>query len=133
MRRGVGRFLLSAPLALCLVCCLASVAAAQKGNQPKRISFGKGRTTAVLKGSVSHERSDTYILTARAGQQMTVHAASRGQLVIFSLTAPGGPIEDGLEVRDWSGTLPDAGDYLIGVWNKNKRGFVPYTLEVTIR
>jgi hypothetical protein len=65
---------------------------------------------------------------------MTVHVTARGGAAIFSITAPGGPIDDALEVKDWTGELPYTGNYLIAVWNKKKRGAaIPYTLELTIR
>lgn len=114
--------------------CLASKASAQVGGQPTPVRFEKGRTTAVLKGKADNEHGFTYILAAKAGQSMTVHVTSTAGVAIFSVTAPSGAVEGALEVKDWSGQLPDTGQYLIAVWNRKKKGrAIPYTLEITIR
>jgi hypothetical protein len=116
------------------VCCLAARASAQVGGQPTVVKFEKGRTTAVLKGKADNAHGFTYILAAKAGQTMTVHVTSTAGEAIFSLTAPSGAVEGALEVKDWTGQLPDTGSYLVAVWNKRKRGrAIPYTLEITIR
>jgi hypothetical protein len=121
-------------LAAVAVCCLAAKASAQVGGQPTVVKFEKGRTTAVLKGKADNAHGFTYILAAKAGQTMTVHVTSTAGEAIFSLTAPSGAVEGALEVKDWSGQLPDTGSYLVAVWNKRKRGrAIPYTLEITIR
>lgn len=134
MERRVRKVAASFALAAVAVCCLAANASAQVGGQPKVVKFEKGRTTAVLKGTADYAHGSTYILAARAGQTMTVHVTSSAGAAIFSITAPGGAVEGALEVKDWSGTLPDTGNYLIAVWNRKKGGrAIPYTLEITIR
>jgi hypothetical protein len=121
-------------LAAVAVFCLAARTSAQVGGQPTVVKFEKGRTTAVLKGKADNERGFTYVLTAKAGQTMTAHVTSSAGVAIFSVTAPSGAVEGALEVKDWTGQLPDTGQYLIAVWNKRKRGrAIPYTLEITIR
>lgn len=126
---------LSAQLACAalLTFCFAAAARAQSGGRPVAVRFERGRTTAVLKGSADYSNGKTYVLTARKGQTMTLHVTSRANTAIFSLTAPGGAVEGALEVRDWTGELPDTGQYLVAVWNTRKRGAVPYTLEITVR
>jgi hypothetical protein len=121
--------------AFVVICCLALNASAQTGSQPTPVRFEMGRTTAILKGRADNAHGFTYILAAKKGQTMTVHlTAPGGGAAIFSITAPGGPIEDALEVKDWNGELPDTGNYLIAVWNKKKRGAaIAYTIELTIR
>jgi len=109
-------------------------ASAQVGRQPKVVQFEKGRTTAVLKGTADNAHGYTYMLVAKAGQTMTVHVTSSAGAAIFSITAPSGAVEGALEVKDWSGALPDTGQYLIAVWNKRKGGrAIPFTIEITIR
>ena len=121
-------------LAAFAVCCLAVNASAQTGGQPKPVQFGKGRTTAVLKGTADNAHGYTYTLAAKAGQTMSVHVTSGAGAAIFSITAPSGAVEGATEVKDWSGTLPDTGNYLIAVWNKRKGGrAIPFTIELTIR
>ncbi|HZT58204.1 MAG TPA: hypothetical protein VFA21_06195 [Pyrinomonadaceae bacterium] len=126
-------------LAAALACCAAVFlsapgASAQGGGQPKVVTFEKGRTTAVLKGTADNAHGYTYALAAKAGQTMTVHVTSSAGAAIFSVTAPSGAVEGALEVKDWSGPLPDTGTYLIAVWNKRKGGrAIPFTIEITIR
>src|SRR5438874_103222 len=121
-------------LAAFTACCLAVAASAQVGGRPTPVRFEKGRTTAVLQGTADKANGFTYILAAKAGQTMTVHVTSSAGVAIFSVTAPSGAVEGALEVKDWTGQLPDTGNYLIAVWNKRKRGrAIPYTLEITIR
>jgi hypothetical protein len=133
MRRS-RRLAASFALAAVAVCCLAAKAPAQVGGQPTVVKFEKGRTTAVLKGKADNAHGFTYILAAKAGQTMTVHVTSTDGAAIFSITAPSRAVEGALEVKDWSGQLPDTGNYLIAVWNRRKGGrAIPYTLEITIR
>jgi hypothetical protein len=126
---------LTAALACCAAVFLfAPDASAQVGGQPKVVKFEEGRTTAVLKGTADNAHGYTCTLAAKAGQTMTVHVTSSAGQAIFSITAPSGAVEGALEVKDWSGTLPDTGAYLIAVWNKRKGGrAIPFTIEITIR
>ncbi|MDT5296367.1 MAG: hypothetical protein QOJ76_3247 [Acidobacteriota bacterium] len=134
MQKRARKIAMSFVGAVVVACCLALNASAQTGGQPKPVRFEKGRTTAILKGTADNAHGFTYILAAKKGQTMTVHVTARGGAAIFSVTAPGGPIDDALEVKDWTGELPDTGNYLIAVWNRKKRGAaIPYTLELTIR
>jgi hypothetical protein len=134
MKRSALSIAASLAFAVVITCGLAQTASAQVGAQPTPVRFGKGRTTAILKGKADNAHGFTYTLAAKKGQTMTVHVTANGGAAIFSITGPGGPVEDALEVKDWEGVLPDTGNYLIAVWNKRKRGpAIPYTLELTIR
>ena len=94
-----------------------------------RIRFARGRTTAVLRGSVLGGNTNPYILRASAGQTMSVHLSSRGG-ARFELYAYRGPTL-AESTTDWEGELPLSTDYLIVVTTANRRA--DYTLEVTIR
>jgi hypothetical protein len=126
-----------AAAAVLLVCAtFAALAQNESGTvTERRIRFEKGRTTAVVKGAIAYAHSDVYTLGARKGQTMTLHVASRNPDVVFSVSAPSSsPVEGAFTVRDWSGELPESGDYTITVVNNRERsGATPYTLEVTIR
>jgi hypothetical protein len=106
--------------------------AAQKGLT-KRVRFTRGRTTAVLKNSVMRGTVDRYLLGARKGQQIIVHITSVENNAVFDIYTPqGGTLAgEGEDSTDWSGTLPQDGDYIIEVGGT--RGNATYTLEVTIR
>lgn len=111
--------------ALIVILFLSSTALPQT-----RVRFGRGRTTAVLRGSVMAGNTNPYILGARAGQTMSVHLASRGNSARFELYAYRGQVlaED---TTDWEGELPVSNDYVIAVTTANRRA--DYALEVTIR
>lgn len=105
--------------------------------QCSRISFARGRTTAVLSGKVGATKGTCYKLHAREGQHMTVHLTSPSKRVRFSI----GPdeydadmIEGAKDVTDWEGDLSSnsgSGNFLIFV--DAPRAGATFTLEVTIR
>ncbi len=96
---------------------------------PKTVRFARGRTTAVIKDTVRLCTSHEYTLRARAGQTMTVHLAT-GRKTSFTLQGPSGTVEGADGVKDWSGELPEGGDYTINIGTD---ATAAYTLEVTIR
>jgi hypothetical protein len=100
------------------------------GDKPQRVKFARGRTTAVLKGRVKDGNTKLYVLGASQGQTMSVHVTSKGKGVQFTLSSAQDIISDPTD--DWSGDLPDNGDYTIAVFSSKSQA-QPYTLEVTIR
>ena len=96
---------------------------------PKQIKFARGRTTAVIKDTVRLCTSHEYTLRARSGQTMSIHLAT-GKRTSFTLQSPSGTIEDADGVKDWSGELPETGDYTVVIGTD---ATAAYTLEVTIR
>lgn len=122
------------PLLLTVLCAVAIVSVqAQKGSSVvRRVSFPRGRTTAILRGAVRRGISHDYLLRASAGQTMTVHLTG-GRDVSFSIITPTGEAVADL-VTDWSGELPESGDYRINVLPPTSNSTpAQYTLEVTIR
>lgn len=118
-----------------ILALIVTVAAfAQHGTSiVTRIKFARGRTTTVEKGSVHRGMSHDYLLKAGAGQTMTVHLAASGG-VCFDLYTPG--LNDQLAScsKDWSGDLPNSGDYRINVLpDTTTERNISYTLEVTVR
>jgi hypothetical protein len=112
----------------------ASAAAAQcRGTDriiPKQIRFQRGRTTAVIKDTVRLCTGHEYRLRARAGQTMTVHLAT-GNRTSFTINTPAGDTPEGADgVKDWSGELSEAGEYIVNIGTD---ATAAYTLEVTIR
>jgi hypothetical protein len=106
---------------------------AQRGTSVvSRVRFPRGRTTAILRGTVRRGLSHDYLLGAREGQAMSVHLTADGG-ASFSILSPGGnALCDFLS--DWSGELPESGDYRINVLPPTNNSYpAHYTLEVTIR
>lgn len=121
-------------LTTCLgILVLTTFVVAQRGTSVvRRISFARGRTTAVLQGTIRRGVGHDYLLRARAGQGMAVHLASSGE-VGFEIITPSGQYLSGY-AGDWSGYLPEYGDYRINVLPPTETSTpVRYTLEVTVR
>ncbi len=95
----------------------------------KPLRFRRGRTTAVLKDTVRLCTSHEYRLRANAGQRMSVHLAA-GRRTSFTLQSPSGTVEGADGVNDWSGELPESGEYVIIIGTD---ATAAYTLEITIR
>ncbi len=95
----------------------------------RQVKFGRGRTTAVIKDTVRLCTSHEWVLRARGGQTMTVHLAA-GRRTSFTLQGPSGTVEGADGAKDWSGELPENGDYNIIIGTD---ATAAYTLEVTIR
>ena len=120
-------------LAVFVVMIEAGVVAQRGTSIVTRITFARGRTTAVGRGSVHRGMSHDYLLKAGAGQTMSVHLVARGG-VCFDLYTPG--LADSLAQcsKDWSGELPRSGDYRINVLpDTTTERSIAYTLEVTVR
>lgn len=116
-----------------LVLAAAIAVQAQRGTSVvRRVNFPRGRTTSIQRGTLRRGVSHDYLLRARAGQTMSVHLASNGD-VSFSILSPGGSSLADF-VSDWSGELPESGDYRINVLPPTRTSNpAQYTLEVTIR
>ena len=97
----------------------------------RRIRFGRGRTTAVLKGAIVRGTDERYRLRASARQTLTVHITSVENNAVFEIFAPRSGRSLAGVGNDWSGELPRSGDYTIVV--SSERGNADYTLEVTVR
>ena len=95
----------------------------------RQVSFARGRTTAVIKNTVRLCTSHEWVLRARGGQTMTVHLVA-GRKTSFTVQSPSGTVEGADGVKDWSGVLPENGDYVIIIGTD---ATAAYTLEVTIR
>ena len=95
----------------------------------RQVNFARGRTTAVIKNTVKLCTSHEWVLRARQGQTMSVHLAT-GKKTSFTVQSTSGAIEDADGVKDWSGELPETGEYTIVVGTD---ATAAYTLEVTIR
>ncbi|HJQ32747.1 MAG TPA: hypothetical protein VJ866_11225 [Pyrinomonadaceae bacterium] len=122
---SAGTFMKAAPSEPAAVQCRTT-----DRNIPKQVRFARGRTTAVIKDTVRLCTAHEYYLRAKGGQSMTVHLAT-GSRTSFSVYAPTGDIIEGADgVKDWEGSLPETGQYIIHIGTD---ATAAYTLEVTIR
>lgn len=100
---------------------------------PQRISFAPGAISATLLGDVAAHVSDDYILSAAAGQTMTVVIDSPNNNVLLTIVgADGIPLTNGLMsgATNWQGELPATQDYTIRAIGTEAPA--SYTLTVTI-
>ncbi len=126
---------------LIVTCFVAVVLPRQRfpANYPvksKRVKFQRGRTTAVIRGVARTPGIYENVVTAKAGQNMTVHLTSSNDGVEFTVFGPNGSDPEGaLGVDDRTGILEASGDYKITlINNRSRKGRNPsFTLEVNIR
>ncbi len=102
-------------------------------QQPKRISFAAGSTTAAVQGNLPASGLERYILRALAGQTMTIKVSSSQANMLFSVNGADGQVlkSSGAGTASWSGILPATQDYIITI--SSETGVAAnYALQVTI-
>ncbi len=107
----------------------------QSEPEPTRIQFAPGAISAQLQGSLAAGGVDRYVLTAMAGQQMTVNlsvATAEVSAILVIWGADGTVlISDHADATTWVGPLPSTQDYYIDV-RSVAQASIGYTLEVII-
>jgi hypothetical protein len=138
--RGKSPSKLGLALSLCAVLLATSPTAAQAPE--RRIRFGAGRSSAVVKGRLVNrpgvdEAWQNYVLKVGEGQTVTVRLTSQGDRAGFRLTYPNGQLAEDPDGnaghKEWSGESPAAGDCRIEVSHGSDARVTPYTLEVSVR
>jgi hypothetical protein len=130
MRRSI----LLTTLLLTLILANTLHASTQHGYRvTKRLAFKKGQVSTVVKGAIPNPlEGHEYIARARQGQTMLVKLASAKKGIGFSIWAPNGEmIGEETALREWTGELPETGDYRI-VINTELEGAARYALTVQI-
>jgi hypothetical protein len=109
--------------------------ASQPEPEPRRIQFASGTTSAQVQGSLAAGGGDRYVLTAMAGQEMTVNlsvATAEVSAILVIWGADGTVlISDHADATSWVGPLPSTQDYYINVRSVAQTP-VDYILEVII-
>ena len=100
--------------------CSGTVPPPPPSSNTTRITFGTGQTTAATVGSINSGQPANFILTARAGQSMTVQTSSRsGEALTISVSGPGGALTlSGTNSQTQNtvvASLPSNGDYTVTV------------------
>jgi hypothetical protein len=108
-------------------------------QQTVPVSFAKGKSSAVVSGSIKGDQDRTYTVDARAGQTMTVTLKATKGSVEMNVFAPGNDTAISLGSNDpyrFSGVLPTNGRYRIQVYQMRafaRRGeTATYTLTIAI-
>lgn len=95
---------------------LAAPLSAQDVGRTEHVQFARGTTSKAIKGRVKGYTGADYVVSARAGQKMTVTLKTSNASSYFNVTAPGA--EAAMFVGSTSGnsfttTIPSTGDYRI--------------------
>jgi hypothetical protein len=97
----------------------------------RRVQFKRGTSETTLQGRVSIALPDTLLIGARAGQVMTVKLTAPRKEVRFLLMSPRTRDLVADNARQWTGTLPETGDYTIIV-DADERAST-YSLTISIK
>ncbi len=125
----------------CMLLSVLLLATTAKADQKfERIKFERGRTSAVIKSTVTNSEQENvheYKLRAKKGQTIIVHLSSPVKAACFQLAFPDGSMASEEKpsdpIRDWDGPIPTTGDVVITIYHQGKARSMPYTLEVTVR
>lgn len=120
---------------LLLSVCLAVPAAFAQ----KRVQFDPGKSGALIKDRTNGGPNESggkkpvsYVLRARAGQQIVVSVSSPKFNARFQIYAPGRQLmEDAVKRREYVGNLPANGDYEIVVYPRDGVD-TAFTLDVSV-
>ncbi len=97
----------------------------------RRLQFKRGTSSTTVQGNASIALPDTYLVGARAGQVMTVQLTAARKSVRFLVMSPSTRNLIADNARNWTGTLPETGDYHIIV-DADARGGT-YSMTISIK
>jgi hypothetical protein len=99
-----------------LLLCFAMLGGVALAQSKHRVKFKKGATSAKVKGTIRGYDYRDYLVGANAGQILTIKLNSLNTYTMFSIFRPNGDnLEGASQVLDYSGKLPESGDYVIRV------------------
>jgi len=102
-------------------------------EEPERVSFETGATSATVEGEVEAGGTDEYLIYVLAGQEMTIVLATVAQNLSLTVEAPDGtelPSTVG-EGNEWVSVVPETGDYLVRV-ESGESASAAYSLSFSI-
>jgi uncharacterized repeat protein (TIGR01451 family) len=101
-------------------------------REPIRIIFATGQTTAAQLGIVNPNETIHYVVTAAAGQVLSVKLTAPANAVAIGVDGPTGLALKALDANPiWSTTINSAGDYSIVIASLADAS-MSYTLEVSL-
>lgn len=96
----------------------------------RRLQFKRGASSTTVTGKVSIALPDTFLVGARAGQVMTVKLTAARKSVRFLVMSPTTRNLVADNAREWSGTLPETGDYHIIVDADERNSMYSMTISI---
>ncbi len=123
----------TAPATYTLQVTIPPLGATPVTDDPRRITFPPGGTTATVQGTTATPGLDRFVIRALAGQTMSVNISStQGPAILIIYAADGNVlISDHAGASSWSGTLPATQDYFIDTRSVGDAK-VGFALTVTI-
>lgn len=94
----------------------------------KRINFAHNTYGTTIRGAIGQDSEHEFLLRARSEQVMNI-SVSAGN-VRFCVYGPGEKSLSKIGGADWSGTLPESGDYRLKVLGNGNNG--QYELKISI-
>jgi len=118
----------------------AGAVGAREDIKVERVSFERGKSSAVIKSSITGYAVVDYVLGARQGQYMNVSMATDNGANYFNILVPGedqvAMFNGSINGNQYEGILPESGDYKVRVYmmrSAARRNEVAnYTLNVSI-
>lgn len=96
-----------------------------------RIQFAPGATAAEVSGDIPPESTTVFVLSASAGQMMSVDLFVDDPNARLEVKdSAGGWLDGQITTTMWQGQLPETGDYIIRILDGHP--YADYTLRVTI-
>lgn len=138
MKLSNRRPLLGAALAILLLVAPSAYAADDIVTRPVR--FAKGASAATIQGAVKGRQTIDYALRAKSGQTMKVELRTSNDALGFNVLPPGSSdvaiYNSSVGGNDWSGALPQDGEYKVRVYlmrSAGRRGeSAPFTLTIGV-
>ncbi len=140
MIKNAGRLAVIAVIAVIVVSLLSPMATSARDIRTETIHFAKGRSEATVSDRIQGYAAVDYVLRASAGQSMRVSLQSDNTAAYFNVLPPGSAdvamFVGSISGNQFSGTLPESGDYTVRVYmmrNAARRNeTADYTLTVDI-
>lgn len=100
----------------------------------KRVKLSRGQSKKIV-GKTDATTNYVYKIRAQRDQSLEARITSEGGAATFSIIPPGTQIlENAAAVSQWSGTLPETGEYsIVVVMNTKGATKMPYTLELALK
>ena len=104
-----------------------------------RVQFARGTATATLKGRITGYNYKDFVVRANAGQTMTAEITGTNRFTQFSVFNPNMEnMEMGIGTAEWTGELPETGDYTIRVLfpraeARRKSAFGSFSLKISVQ
>lgn len=139
MRPSITQALLRAALAGLLV--VASNAPAADDIVTRPVRFSKGASATTIQGALKGRQTIDYALRAKAGQTMKIELKTSNDALYFNVLPPGSNdvalYNSSVGGNDWSGALPQDGEYKVRVYlmrSAGRRGeSAPFTLTIGLK